>query len=81
MSDDEPEQDAAEATDDSDEQDDPTWPLNRAAAKFSVAGRALDFDAFVAETAGPLAERPRHRPVQQPAPQPKDIVWQARRPA
>ena len=81
MSDDEPEQDAAEALDDSDEQDDPTWPLNREAAKFSVAGRALDFDAFVAETAGPLAERPRHRPVQQPAPQPKDIVWQARRPA
>ena len=80
MSDDEPEQDAAEAPDDSDEQDDPTWPLNREAAKFSVAGRALDFDAFVAETAGPLAERPRHRPVQQPAPQPKDIIWQARRP-
>ena len=80
MPDDEREQDSDGEPDDSDGQEDPNWPINRAAAKFSVAGRDLDFDAFVAETAGPLAERPRHRPVQQPAPQPKDIVWQARRP-
>lgn len=80
MPDDELEQDAAEEADDPDDQDDPNWPINRETAQFRLAGRELDLDAFIAETAGPLAERPRHRPVQQPAPQPKDIIWQARRP-
>ena len=61
--------------------DDRAWPINFEAAKFMLDGRELDFEAFVAETAGSLAERPRHRPVPQPAPQPKDVVWQARKPA
>lgn len=81
MPDGEPGQDAAEAPGDSRRQDDPDWPINREAAKFSVDGRDLDFESFIAETAASLAERPPHRPVQQPAPQPKDIIWQARKPA
>lgn len=77
---DELEQDAAETPDDPGDQDDPDWPINREAAEFRLEGRELDFDSFIAETAASLAERPRHRPVPQPPPQPKDIIWQARKP-
>ena len=48
--------------------------------RFSVNGKAMPFDDWVATVMGPIAEREPAEPQPQPEPAPIDVVWMSRRP-
>lgn len=62
-----------------DQEDEPFGPIGPEAV-FTLEDAPLSFEEFVARTSPAIASRPRHRPVQQPPAQPKDVIWQSRRP-
>ena len=49
-------------------------------ARFSIGGKPLPLDEFITLTTGELADRELVEPQPQPPPQPKQIVWNSRRP-
>ena len=48
-------------------------------ARFTIGGKPLDLDDFIDITTGDLASRPLIAPQPQPAPMPKQVIWNARR--
>ena len=49
-------------------------------ARFTLGGKPLPLDEFVASTMGDLADREPAAPEPPPRGQPKDVVWASRRP-
>ena len=49
-------------------------------ARFTIGGKPLPLDEFVASTMGDLADREPAPPEPPPPGQPKEIVWASRRP-
>ena len=49
-------------------------------ARFTIGGKPLPLDEFVASTMGDLADREPAAPEPPPRGQPKDVVWASRRP-
>ena len=49
-------------------------------ARFTIGGKPVVLDDFVDITTGDVANRPVVEPQPQPAPLPKQVVWNARRP-
>ena len=49
-------------------------------ARFTIGGKPLPLDEFVASTMGDLDDREPAPPQPQPLGQPKDVVWASRRP-
>ena len=49
-------------------------------ARFTIGGKPLALDDFVDITTGDIANRPVVEPQPQPAPLPKQVIWNARRP-
>ena len=49
-------------------------------ARFTIGGKPLPLDEFVASTMGELADREPAPPEPPPPGQPKEIVWASRRP-
>ena len=49
-------------------------------ARFTIGGKPLPLDEFVASTMGDLADREPTPPEPPPRGQPKDVVWASRRP-
>ena len=49
-------------------------------ARFTIGGKPLPIDEFVASTMGDLADREPAAPEPPPRGQPKDVVWASRRP-
>ncbi len=51
-----------------------------AGARFTISGKPLALDDFIDITTGDIANRPPVEPQPQPAPMPKQVIWNARRP-
>lgn len=49
-------------------------------ARFTIGGKPLALDDFIDITTGDIAHRPVVEPQPQPAPMPKQVIWNARRP-
>ena len=49
-------------------------------ARFTIGGKPVVLDDFIDITTGDVANRPVVEPQPQPAPLPKQVVWNARRP-
>ena len=49
-------------------------------ARFTLGGKPLPLEEFVASTMGDLADREPAAPEPPPRGQPKDVVWASRRP-
>ena len=49
-------------------------------ARFTIGGKPLVLDDFIDITTGDIANRPPVEPQPQPAPMPKQVIWNARRP-
>ena len=49
-------------------------------ARFTIGGKPVVLDDFIDITTGDVANRPVVEPQPQPAPMPKDVIWNARRP-
>jgi len=73
------EQDATSADDDAAEQPDRDDPIS-ANARFTIGGKPVVLDDFIDITTGDVANRPLVKPQPQPAPMPKQVIWNARRP-
>ena len=50
-------------------------------ARFTIGGKPVVLDDFIDITTGDVANRPRVEPKPQPEPLPKEVIWNARRPA
>ena len=72
---DETEQTAAEQAE-SPDRSGPISPM----ARFTIGGKPLELDDFIDITTGDLASRPLIAPQPQPAPMPKQVIWNTRRP-
>ncbi len=55
-------------------------PLISAGARFTIGGKPVELDDFIDITTGDLANRPAVEAQPQPAPMPKEVIWNARRP-
>ncbi len=70
----EPDSEAEEA-----ESPDREFPIS-SMARFTIGGKPLVLDDFIDITTGDIANRPVVEAQQQPAPMPKEVIWNARRP-
>lgn len=61
------------------EQPDRDFPIS-SNARFTISGKPLVLNDFIDITTGDVANRPRVEPRPQPAPSPKQVIWNARRP-
>ncbi len=73
------EQDTPAVEDDEAEAPDRDFPIS-SSARFTIGGKPLVLDDFVDITTGDIANRPVVEPQPQPAPLPKQVIWNARRP-
>lgn len=55
------------------------YPIS-SSARFTIGGKPLTLDDFTDITTGDLSNRPISPPRPQPAPLPKEVIWNARRP-
>ena len=60
------------------EEPDRDFPISPS-ARFTIGGKPLALDDFIDITTGDLASRPVVEPQPQPAPLPKQVIWNARR--
>ncbi|MCY3557059.1 MAG: hypothetical protein OXH13_00240 [Chloroflexi bacterium] len=72
---------AQETDDDGEEAEAPDreFPIS-SMARFTIGGKPVVLDDFVDITTGDIANRPVVEPQPQPAPMPKEVIWNARRP-
>ncbi len=73
------EQDVPSDEDAESEERDRDFPIS-SNARFTIGGKPLVLDDFIDITTGDIANRPTVEPRPQPAPLPKDVIWNARRP-
>ncbi len=74
------EQDVPADEDAESEEPDRDFPISEN-ARFTIGGKPVVLDDFIDITTGDLASRPRVEPQPQPEPLPKQVIWNARRPA
>ena len=74
------EQDVPADEDAESEEPDRDFPISEN-ARFTIGGTPVVLDDFIDITTGDVANRPRVEPKPQPEPLPKDVIWNARRPA
>ncbi len=65
--------------DEASEEPDREFPIS-SNARFTIGGKPVVLDDFIDITTGDVANRPVVEPQPQPAPLPKQVVWNARRP-
>ncbi len=73
------EQDVPSEEDAESEEPDRDFPIS-SNARFTIGGKPLVLDDFIDITTGDVANRPTVEPRPQPAPLPKQVIWNARRP-
>ncbi len=61
------------------EQPDRDFPIS-SNARFTIGGKPVVLDDFIDITTGDVSNRPVVDPQPQPAPMPKDVIWNSRRP-
>lgn len=61
------------------EQPDRDFPIS-SNARFTIGGKPVVLDDFIDITTGDVANRPVVEPQPQPAPMPKEVIWNSRRP-
>ena len=72
-------QDAPQDEDAESEEPDRDFPIS-SNARFTIGGKPVVLDDFIDITTGDVASRPKVEPRPQPAPLPKQVIWNARRP-